>query len=382
MCTRLPLLSVCLTVGALIATFLAWASVFNFYYGSLQNGIPTTAVVLLFLAETGVLITATIILLRRWLVFDRVQGAYYYLATLFIGLVPTHLLAVGLCFLTIPNVPWQGMELSQVKYQSTQPRATMEVHLPVYLQNRLYSYDTSHASEAINFTLEQMRADANFYPADKLPSDLVAGQVTLEDISSKLKTMEGALDRMPLGSTVDPVAYPLAGEVESSAWLGLYATQELKDLELARRAWKVNRQLLSLFDYSTMEGVKAIQCRMLSALLRKHLTGEDWVFLQSGGSLAELQPEPVSRVTWSSLSRMQAATDRDAMLSHLRKNPLVNILLPLIWYREREHAWFLQQELLDIEGKSVQPYISSFSAILPHSRYIPLIIALESQLPK
>ena len=381
LCTRLPLLSVCLTVGALIFTMLAWASVMSFYY-SLDSGIPPTAGVLMFLAEGGVLIAATIMLLRRWLVFDRVQGAYYYLATLFIGLVPTHLLAVGLCFLTIPNVPWQGLPADQVKLTSTRPRATLEVALPMTMQSRLYSYDTSRAGEAINFTLEQMRVDADFYPADKRPPELKAGQGSLEIISAKLKDMEAALDRLPAEATIDPNSYPLAGEVEDSAWLALWATQKLKDLELARRAWKVNRQLLSRLDYGSIECTQAIPSRLLSVLLRKHLTGEDWAFLQSGGSLAELQPDPVSTVTWSILSRMQATVDRDAMYSHLREHPLVNIVFPLIWYQERRHAWIVQQELLEIEGKNTQRSITSFSTILPHSRYIPLIMKLEGELPK
>ena len=380
LCTRLALLSVCLTVGALIAAIVAWASVFSFYGNGLQHDLAPTAQALLFLAETGVLIAATTILLRRWLVFDRVQGAYYYLATLFIGLVPTHLLAVGLCFLTIPNVPWQGLPADQIKSTSTRPRASLETRLPMTMQNRLYSYDTSRSSEAIDFTLEQMRVDADFYPPDKRPPEIGVGQVTL-DIFPVLKAMEAALDEMPSESTIDPNSYPLALQVENSAWLGVWATQELKDRELARLAWKVNRQLLSRLDYGTMESVQVIPSRLLSALVRKHLTSEDWEFLRGGGSLAELQPDPVSSVTWSSLSRMQATVDRDAIHSGLREYPLVNILFPLIWYNERKHAYFLQQELLDIEGKAQRSF-SSFSAIVPHSRYIPLIISLEAQLPK
>ena len=379
--TRLPLLSLTLAVGAVIAALLAWTSVLSFYY-SLNSRIPPTAVVLMFLAEASVLITATTLLLRRWLVYDRVQGIYYYLAALFIGLVPTHLLAVGLCFLTIPNVPWQGLPADQVKTVSTRPRATLEGTLPMTMQSRLYSYDTSRSYEAINFTLEQMRVDANFYPKDKRPTNLGAGEGSLEIISAELEAMEAALDRLPSEATLDPNSYPVAGQVENSAWLALWATQNLKDLELARRAWKVNRQLLSRLDYGTMECAQALPSRLLSALLRKHLTGEDWAFLQSGGSLAELQPDPVSSVTWSTLSRMQATVDRDGMKSHLRNYPQLKIFFPLIWYHERKHAWIVQQELLEIEGKRAEWSFTSFSAIVPHSRYIPMIMGLESRLPK
>ncbi len=105
------LMSACLTMGTIIAAVMAYSavcaiSIHVVYHGRVSEP-PQIIIALLFLAEAMVLAAATILLVKRWLIYDRVRGGYYYMAALFVGLVPTHLLAVGLCFLTIPNVPWQ-----------------------------------------------------------------------------------------------------------------------------------------------------------------------------------------------------------------------------------------------------------------------------------
>ncbi len=175
LCSSIAMLSITLAVGALVLSFLAMKQQFDFWHYLLIGQLPTSFVVAIFCAQVVILCIATIILVRRWLVFDRVRGALYYATTLFVALVPVHLIAVSLCFLSVPKVPWPGMDPSQVKVFSTLPKVEITPIMVPSLRNFMFSTDPAYVEDAVERTYRTMAPLAtNAAPqdsADPIPLD-------------------------------------------------------------------------------------------------------------------------------------------------------------------------------------------------------------------
>ncbi len=146
-----------------------------------------------------------------------------------------------------------------------------------------------------------------------------------ESLYARLAALEAELST--IDSTQVSAAAEINSRIETTAWLAAYATQELHDCELARRAWKVNSQLLNLIDYSAFNSEGTINSRIVSVLLRDYLSEEDWDFLRTGGSLAELQPKMVPSETWKNLIRMSATV----LLERTLERPAERYFPPAAW---------------------------------------------------
>lgn len=385
LCSRLALLSICMTVGAVMLAVVGAATLDSYWNNILGENVPQSAFVFIVVVELSVLLASIVLLTRRWLVYDRVQGAAYYVATLLLAIVPANLLAIVFAFLTIPNVPWQGLDEKEIRVLPAGPVVELKAQLPVFMLNQLYSTAPEHVKQAIQMGYSTVTSQLSQDRTGEGMSGLGLGEgtepeVTSRDLTSEtksqlnaaLKELEADAERLKDG--LKGVA--LNNEIETTAWLGAYAAQELRDLEIARRAWKVNRQLLASIDYGTINSTNVIHSRLTSVLLRNQLTADDWKFLETGGSLAELQPEPVSRETWERLVRMSATAIRQ---SH-RSSP-VGLILPLRWYDERRIAFVLHQQLQLLSGKQVNVH-PNVRVLSLENQPLPQLLKAESLLPQ
>lgn len=385
LCSRLALLSICMTVGAVMLAVVGAATLDSYWNNVLGENVPQSVFVFIVVVELSVLLASIVLLTRRWLVYDRVQGAAYYVGTLLLAIVPANLLAIVFAFLTIPNVPWQGLDEKEIRLSTVGPVVELKAQLPVNMVNQLYSTDPAHVQRAIQMGYETLTSQLSQDRTGEGMSGLGTGEatgpeVTGRDLTSETKSrLNAALkdweaDAERLRDGMKGIA--LNNEIETTAWLGAYATQELRDLEIARRAWKVNRQLLAAIDYGTLNSTNVIPSRLTSVLLRNQLTADDWKFLETGGSLAELQPEPVSRETWERLVRMSATALRQGRLS----SP-IGLILPLRWYDERRIAFVLHQQLQLLSGKQVNVH-PNVRVLSLDNQPLPQLLKAEALLPR
>lgn len=362
LCSRLTLLSICMTIGSVVIAIFAFLALDQFWH-AFSFAPPPAIAPFLTVAEFCVVATATVLLLRRWLVFDRVSGAAYFVSTCFLAIVPAHLLVVCFCFLAIPNVPWQGIPAAQIQTTSKLPHVDVK-QLPIHMQRALYSTDPARLSEAVEFGFSTL--ESNYLGA--VPSTV--------PIAVSLKELEADLDRIPPESKVTADPRVLSGEIENTAWLGLYATERLRDKELARRAWKVNRQLLMLVDYDVANSWQAVDSRITADVLRSRLTSDDWKFLAEEGSLAELQPEPLSQEVWTRQIRMfYSKLEANIHANWTSKFP------PVRWYQQRLMAYRLEQQIKLISGEPVA-YNPNVPGIYPIADPVATVIRIEKNLPR
>ena len=429
LCSSMALLSVCMTVGALMLAGLAAATLESIWNQFLQDSVPYYLSITILIAEFLVLVVAFVNLVRRWLIHDRVYGVAHYVATLLVGVIGTHVAAVCLCFLTVPSVPWQGAKESNIRSVTNRPVVFLsdESDLRLGMLNSLYTFDPGRTYDAIQhgYSVLESRlipddageittgmgmmggemdvesengvenaADAETTGSFGIGTDagiiIVAKDETevsaklaeflrekgsLNAAVEKLKNLEHELDS--LGSDEMTVNwYHLSNRVDDTAWLAAYATQRLHDLELARRAWKVNRRLLKLVDYTTLGSLPMLRCRFTSVVLRRNLSPEDWDFLRRGGDLDELQPDQVSQATWVNLVRMWGTQLR----LDLRSRPLAWIV-PLQWFFERQIALDMHVMIGKIQGIQSQGLSAPISV---NSFHLPLdqLQSYEAQLPR
>lgn len=381
LCSRLAILSVCLTVGGIVIAVLAMAMFYNFWNYLLIRSTPIAYTVFIVAVEVIALLAGIVILVRRWLIYDRVSGASYYLTVLGLGIVPAHLVAAFFCFLAVPNVPWQGLEESQVLFRSQLPLVQLR-RLPLEMNYQIYSTDPTRVNDAIEHGKTVLLANLGHGTAPGATMEGLGGpgksaEEFEQELREKLKEMEADLDRIAAGPKLTAQEWELNTLIGNTAWLALYATHDLRDLEFARRAWKVNRQLMSLVDYSN-GSYQVIESRLTSVLLRLHLTNDDWKFLETGGSLNELQPEGVARDVWLRHAQLNAT----AMRVNIHSQPWMKIALPIRWYYERLTAIQLQQQIDLINGQQVKEY-PQFPWINQYQNSaLAVMIRREGQLPQ
>ncbi len=378
LCARIPLMAAAMAIGAAICATMVSAALQSFYAGLQFQFTPTSIIASVFLVQLVCVLAASVVLLKRWLVKDRVSGPTYFLVTLVLAILPVNVLAYALCFLAVPNVPWQGLEPSQVKMESDLPQVIL-ASVPVGIPNRFY---TTHPSQ-IALIAENAYRDGIGVEVEQQPD-------SYEDITFKpqgklaraLKTLEKQLDELDPAEpkTVKNIDF-LCNQIESTAWLAAYATQKLRDLELARRAWKVNSQLLTLIDYSCLDGNAANYSRLTSVLLRKHLTPEDWEFLRTGGPLAPLQPQPLPRETWARMAMNIHTRIREELREDMKNSWVAWLASPIRWHAERIVALRLHNTIDELYGRPALYAHLPKPTLRPES-YISFLFDVEASLPR
>ncbi len=354
MCFRKSIIAMTLAFVVLVVSFTMTASIIQWIHSQAEwvvEGQSPLGNVILYFSPVAVfaILVATLILSRRWLVFDDAKLAPHFLWISAVALFSPVLLACSLGFLLVPNVPWQEITAeSQLRGRRVRTEVLGFSHP---LLNDYIDVDYRSLLGDVYGELIQLR---------KSPEHGV-----MELIEPLLTPLEDELKsgQKPIGVELQYSHYAKSLEfmIARTAALAKVCLDE-KEPQSALRFWRANRELQKLsyeFDPALMKASRIAAMQLLSELNDDEVTAMGGVEVFKSLIPSAFDERAASiRQSW-----LVANSHRNYL-----RNSIVGLFPPLLWRIERQLALSVEMYRRDLKTQP-QDFLTHQSRATLINRY-------------